>query len=566
MKGYNKPIFGGVPKKNIQRSRFDLSHEWKSNFNPGRLIPCLLLETMPNDEFSIDSEFMFRFSPLYFPIMHKLTMRADYFYVPNRVLWPYQSVENKGWVHWITNEEEYVHPYTTTDLRWEDSTLIESVGYYFGLPVLPVLNANYESKINNLNAFPFSAYLKIWDIYYRVPQLEDERWFPLNVGNNTTAFSTAYNASVARPDLHRVFSSKWQKDYFTSALPQPQLGDAVTIPTLDENLPITQTARISATGAAVTGPLSIIAAADGGVQDSSATDIYIDQDNPATIRQLRIAEVLQSYYERLIKIGSSMYRDFIKGMYGNDPEPNTIDQPVQFGSKFGRVQISDVMTQASYDYAETGTSRTGDYTGQASMYSNDGGRLRYDCNEHGWIMCILQVNPNTSYGQGVERFWRREVQTDYPLDMFSSIGDQEILKEEVLYNAKTTNLALNQDTFGYIPRFSEMRFKNDIYTAGLQKNNGLSQHLGRFFTTDIYETAEYNAFVTINDEFTDVQPDGNTLVSADEIGGIRISDVFRILPNAAGTQVESEAVIYAHVYHDISVNRQLPMFSVPDLT
>lgn len=565
-KGYNKSLFGGVPRKNVNKSRFNLSHEWKAQFNPGLLIPCLLLETLPNDEFEIDSEFLFRFSPLYFPIMHKMTMRADYFYIPNRILWPYVSESNRGWVNWINNEETYEHPTVDAWQGWDNAVLSQQVGTYFGLPTIIEGIVNATDIITDLNAFPFSAYLKIWDWYYRIPQIEEERWFALVPGDNSAAFGTAYSAPVTITKYYEVFSAKWEKDYFTSALPQPQVGDAITIPTLDESLPITQTIRNSSTGApvTVTGTLQI-ESGTGKLERDDNLNVYVDQDNPATIKQLRLAEVLQSYYERIMKVGTR-YRDFIQGLWGNDPEPNTIDAPVQFGSKFGRVQVSDVMTQASYDYAE-GNSRTGDYTGQASMYSNDGGRLHYKCNEHGWIMCILQVNPNTSYGQGIERFWRRSVQTDYPLDMFSSIGDQEILKEEVVWNPIIADAAKNEETFGYIPRFSEMRYKNNLFVGGLAHNTGVSQHLGRLWSTDVYTTAgAYDEFIEIDSDFTDVSPRGSAAFSEDFIGGIRIDDVFRILPNVVGTQFESEASIYAHVYHSIYANRQLPMFSVPDLT
>lgn len=553
---YNKPIFEGVPKHNTNKSRFDLSHEYKTQIIPGYLFPVLTMETMPGDEFDINSEFLFRFAPLYFPIMQKMTMRADYFFIPNRILWIYQSEANKGWTRWISQYEDTTHPYFDANLEYSNGSFPLHVLGYMGLP-LQINQAGISTEIENLNALPLNAYLKIWDEYYRNPQLEEERWFPLTDGDNTTAFNTAFGVIS---NTYLCLPSKWEMDYFTGALPTPQLGDAVKMPLVtNEGLaPLRAPSNwINLdTGANAESGEVKYDSAQSRSEDVTAEPIGLDIESTApSIRELRLAEVLQSYYERILKIGTR-YRDFIKGFFGNDPEPYVIDMPVLIGSKFGRVQISDVMVQADYSWPinyDTST-QAGDYRGHANLYTGDDGRMRYFCREHGWLMCILQVNPNTNYGLGIERFWRRQVQTDYPLDMFSSIGDQEILREELMYNPKIAEAALNQNTFGYIPRFSEMRYKNNMYTAHLAFNTGKSEHLGRIFDFEVVPNIEIDAnFLTANPK------------DAGE-GGTRITDAFRVLPLASYSQSPAEGIIYCHIYHDINVNRNLPFYSTPDLT
>jgi len=107
--GYDKSLFEGVPKKDINRSRFNLSYERKDAFLPGYLTPVGIWEVMPGDQWSINSEFMFRFESLYYPVMHKFTMRADYFYVPNRILWN-KAGANAGWKEWIVSQDEIPPP------------------------------------------------------------------------------------------------------------------------------------------------------------------------------------------------------------------------------------------------------------------------------------------------------------------------------------------------------------------------------------------------------------------------------------------------------------------------
>lgn len=554
---YNKSLFQGVPKKNPNKSRFNLSHEYKAQGVPGQLIPVLTMECLPGDEWQIDSEFMFRFNPMYFPIMQKMTMRADYFYIPNRILWIYQGEENKGWTRWITEMEEYEHPTCTPNMNNTSLSGFPShIMAYMGIPLLFV-NGSRSATISGLNALPLSAYLKIYDEYYRIPQLEDERWFPLQPGDNSTAFTNAINSGT-----HWLcISANWEKDYFTSALPTPQIGEQVQIPSIgindDGTIPPMALKKVADGNQAGIGAL--IVDAQGDLNNSTEKVVL---DTTATIKQLRIAETLQTYYERIIKVGQR-YRDFIEGLWGNDPQPNTVDVPVLLGSKFGRVQISDVMTQADTG-ADGLTARTGDYRGQANLYASDNETLSYYAAEHGWLMCILQVNANTSYGQGIERFWRRAVQTDYPLDIFSGIGDQEILKEELYYTNITADAALNNDTFGYIPRHSEMRFKNNIFVGnlmwgsdtGTNEGLGLSQHLGRWVPPSIMDASAMNDL--------EIQ---TGLVKSDSSysWGHRITDVFRTLPMSNSTQYPDEGTMFMHIFHSIYVNRVLPMYATPKL-
>lgn len=559
---YNKSLFQGVPKKQVNKSRFNLSHEWKAQIRPGFLYPCMVIETLPQDEFDLlDTEFMFRFNPLYFPIMHKITMRCDYFYIPNRILWPGDgpNSDNGGWKAWIAEQNETTHPWMQANMVHTPGTTPLNVMAYMGLPLIKTGVVGTSTTISDINAFPLSAYLKIWDEYYRNPQLETEKWFPLDDGNNSAAFQDALNPG-GTANVFLLLYAKWEKDYFTSALPSPQINDAIRMPLVENytenginDLPTSWYNLASGT----IGGDGSLGQTSGISQIDASENVGLDiQETAGTIRELRLAEVLQSYYERIMKVGQR-YRDFIEGLWGNDPEPGVIDIPQMIGSRFGRVQIADVMTQAFTEVGETGMVRTGDYTGQANMYSNDGGTYKWFCQEHGFLMAILQVNPNTSYGQGIERFWRRSLSTDYPLDMFSSIGDQEIYKEEVLYNPYTAQEDKNAETFGYIPRFSEMRYKNNVHIGNLNDSFGLSQHLGRVWNTETVNGATYDTTIEINDVFVSSAP---VL-----LGGIRESDVFRAIPNGVGS-LTSEGTIYAHLFHTVYVNRALPMYSTPDLT
>lgn len=559
---YNKSLFEGVPKKKANQTRFNLSHEWKAQGLLGYLTPCLVMETLPQDEFTIDTEFMFRFNPLYFPMMQKVTMRADYFFVPNRIVWPKVNAEEvTGWENWIMGKDALLeHPYFDARMPWSDVGFNNNVLGYMGIPYVKDLGGvgadEQTTTIAGLNAFPISGYFMIYDEYYRDPQLQDKVWRPLVNGDNSVNIYDYWN-NGGFPVDGAALPTNWEKDYFTSCLPTPQVGEAIKIPSIgvDEDGQFLEQSIKKLDG---TNPLNTVPlVSTDGTPTISGSPVVIETS--AVIQQIRLAEVLQSYYERMMKVGQR-YRDFIKGFWGNDPQPMAVDVPVLIKSTFGRVQIADVMTTAV-----TGTpdSATGDYRGQMNLYENGGGKIKYNCNEHGFIFCILQLNPNTSYGQGIERFWRRSVPTDYPLDMFASIGDQEVLKEEVLWNSYLDTIPLNQGTFGYIPRFSEMRYKNNMHIGNLvqEDQNGLSQTLGRWWDEAlVHSTGSYDASIEINWQFNKCYD----LDASD--GGLRTTDVFRVLPSLGGNQFPAEGTVYMHVFHSIYVNRSLPLYSTPDLT
>ena len=64
---------------------------------------------------------------------------------------------------------------------------------------------------------PFRAYAKTYNYYYRDQNLQSELVVSTASGADTTTNTTLQHAA-------------WERDYFTSARPEPQLGTDVTIP------------------------------------------------------------------------------------------------------------------------------------------------------------------------------------------------------------------------------------------------------------------------------------------------------------------------------------------------
>lgn len=133
--------------------------------------------------------------------------------------------------------------------------------------------------------------------------------------------------------------------------------------------------------------------------------------------------------------------------------------------------------------------------------------------------------------QGIARKFSRFDRFDYAWPMFAHIGEQAVLNKELYYTASDT---LNDDTFGYIPRYSEYRFENNRVS-------------GYFSTTlDYWHLArKFGNRPSLNADFIYPVPEQNNF------GRIFAVQDF-MLDN-----------IYAHILNIVKVRRKLPKFGTP---
>lgn len=502
----------------LDKNKFDLSHDVKTTFKMGRLVPFLLLETLPGDDFIISTEALYRFAPLYLPLMHRVEVKTHYFYVPNRIVWP-------NWTKFISGDETI----NMAQTLWAISSQSNQGGImeYFGAPSFDESSVS----ITNINALPYAAYIAIYNEYYRNPNLEEEVIFystgtPMLEDGVQNPTGAQYNGALHQP-WYEPFYAHYNFDYFTAARPTPQMGQDVLIPLVDQN---SQgfTEIVNANGNPTsTGALDVIAGSTLG-RTAIASQFWLDpMPDAGTISQFRLASQLQEWLEKVNRT-TNRYRDFMKGFFGTDPSPLQVDVPVYLGGSKGVVKVGEVMATAQTETTSIETP-LGAYAGQA-LFAEQTKTIRYECSEHGHILGIIQIIPKTSYGQGLEKNWLRTTWIDYAWPQFAEIGDQEILNYEIFLSGKPEN----EDEFGYVPRYSEYRYKNDII-SGQMRDTFMNFHLARWFE----DTPLLNySFVQAQD--------------------IRRQDVF-VLPDA------NEHEVYAHMFNNVKVWRGLPRFGIPQL-
>lgn len=565
-------IFTSITKKRQKRSTFDLSHDVKLSLDMGYVVPTYVQEVLPGDKTRISSSCMLRMAPLISPVMHRIGVKMEYFFVPNRILW-------KNWETFITGSRNgkvveddiiipFIQPYGT---EYAPVNGIGSLMDYMGLPTAADFETGEEpDSALGINALPFAAYQRIWDEYYRDENLIESMYDTVEFDNYNMLPDAITEEQTQQ--LLQIRPRCWEHDYFTSALPWAQKGEQVQIPVAQNFTigfdPLEGQTDIKYRDSATGFPAGETALADthlfnnnlgsppydalwyansGGSQpfdqelsidNSSQLFVQNEGGTGGTINDLRAAFKLQEWLETNAR-GGSRYFESIYAHFGLRTPDSRLQRPEYIGSYKSNMIISEVL-QTSSPQTETDTPQ-GNMSGHGQNVSSTRSFSHY-AQEHGFIIGVMSIMPRTAYQQGIPKhFGKIQNRLEFYFPEFAHLGEQEINIREIYAGAGATTTP-----FGYTPRYAEYKFMLSR-VAGDFRDTLRYWHLGRYFEST----------PALNDFF----------VSSGQSIGKRI---FAVQDLPASDDPEAEPLrnyhsIYGHVFHEVKCNRLMPKYGTPTI-
>lgn len=553
---------------NHSRSIFSLNHTNKLDFNAGVLIPIDTIEILPGDTVSMDLSAVIRLSTPLVPVMDDAFVDVFAFFVPNRIIWKHWEEfcgENKS-SYWAQSTD-WLLPYYESVSGHDDYVSVGSAGDFLGYGGA----ATSLTASNQLNCFgnilPAGAYVQIWNDWFRDEntQAPQNTYFEDNNGFTYSCSDKVY-ADISNPNSFRntlgLLPVNKIHDYFTSCLPAPQKGNAVSLP-LGQLAPVVFDQNSANFNRNAGVP---VFATDGGNtflsnnldlrafssdshqytklaanQDTSAAvpeyrnvqivNAYADLSSAsaATINQLRQAFATQYFLENDARFGTR-YVELLLGHFG----VNAGDYRLNRAEYLGGSRIPVQTTQVSNNTASAGTP-LGTLAGFTYGNHNDS-LFTKSFVEHGQLIILAALRYRHSYCQGISPSLRRRSKFDFYWPEFANLGEQPVYKSQLYFNGNYVPGSENDSVFGFQEYAAEYReFNNEVHG---HMRPDVNQSIAMYNFCDSYSSAP-----VLNSDFMKESP--------------------KNLDRSLAVRSNTASQCIADFYFKGKIAREMPAFSIP---
>lgn len=242
-------------------------------------------------------------------------------------------------------------------------------------------------------------------------------------------------------DYYPLYKRNWQDDCFTTALHSPQHGVAPLVGLRVQPQSGNGDAPYVVVFDNVDGTkteLGLHTDGDGFV--NAVTTPYANDEYANTlanalmdgftnfglaINDFRNVNSFQRWLENNVRKGYK-YPDQIKAHAGVSVKYNILDMPEYIGGMSRDMNVNTVVQTVENDFGNLG-----DFSGHAYIKGNMEHSIEHFCDEEGFIIGLLSVDPVAPYSQVLPKYLLRESAFDYYSHEFGKIGMQPILKREI---------------------------------------------------------------------------------------------------------------------------------------
>ena len=438
--------------------------------NTGDLIPMFkTIEVMPHETWKIKTNVLVRQQTPLHPTMDQAYADYWWFYVPHMQVWTNWNafmgeVKDAAWVA----STEYHVPKISID---SEGVVAGTILDYMGIPT--------GTGAFQMGALALRAYLHICNEWFRDQNIEAPITFPTD--DSTITYDSDYAIYGGIP-----YQVNRKADYFSTALPEPQRGDTVTIG-ISGTAPIivNETATSGAAWVKLSGgALTSVNATDGnitsvtGASFSSGSPLQAIGYNPkdtiiadlseataVELNDIRDAARTKQIFETDARAGARA-PEMLWARWGVEVDDIELQRPRVLDCETIPLDIYQVQqTSATEESSPQGnlagfgyTQRQGDWATHSFKYA-------------GTLMCLLAIRAEHTYQYGVPREDMKFDRFDFWHPEFAGEGDQGAYDFEIY--ATSENLA-SRTIFGYTERGAEYKNFMSMVSSEMRSQHAAS--------------------------------------------------------------------------------------------